>query len=123
VSSYAVGVIKGNQLVLVPLDFALQLRPTMAYLQPSRSLQVVPVCEGAWTLEVDCFECLEGLPLMLLLPPPNWQVALSPILLLYCAVPCCAVLCCAVQPLSPQARAPRLMLQRRVGMRMQQVGR
>jgi hypothetical protein len=35
VNSYAVGVIKGHQLVLVPLDFTLQLRPNMAYLNPS----------------------------------------------------------------------------------------
>jgi hypothetical protein len=34
VSSYAIGVIKGNQLVLVPLDFTLQLRPNMSYLNP-----------------------------------------------------------------------------------------
>ena len=34
VSSYAIGVIKGSQLVLVPLDFTLQLRPNMAYLNP-----------------------------------------------------------------------------------------
>lgn len=38
VSSYAVGVIKDNQLVLVPLDFTLQLRPSMSYLQTSRFL-------------------------------------------------------------------------------------
>lgn len=36
-SSYAVGVIRDNQLVLVPLDFTLQLRPSMAYLQTSES--------------------------------------------------------------------------------------
>lgn len=35
VSSYAGGVIKGSQLVLVPLDFTLQLRPNMAYLNPT----------------------------------------------------------------------------------------
>lgn len=38
-SSYAVGVIKGNQLVLVPLDFTLQLRPNMSYLQTSECVE------------------------------------------------------------------------------------
>lgn len=42
VSSYAIGVIKGNQLVLVPLDFTLQLRPNMSYLNPGE--QAVTCC-------------------------------------------------------------------------------
>jgi len=41
-----VGVIRDNQLVLVPLDFTLQLRPSMAYLQTSECCTINSV--GCW---------------------------------------------------------------------------
>lgn len=72
VSSYAVGVIKGNQLVLVPLDFSLQLRPNMTYLNPSKPiwypmyvlLTVRWASQQILQLHVYIVSCLSGWPLV-----------------------------------------------------------